>query len=196
MRTLYMAQDTGRKLGTNRFYISEVGWWASYNLKLKHDGTQALSDHDPIVLSFSTGPGAPAVGGLEKTSPFKASPYVLKSAESRTKLKLAWEQDKEKDTDPHLRFHNACVCLRAQYKTLQRAPKDAAQEVASLRDKLQGLKVELATECLQSTISDWAQTEDLLWNLEELDILQKKWASRIRWLGPSSCKVALSTVHR
>jgi exonuclease III len=36
----------------NRFYVSDGGWWLDSIEKLQHDGAQALSDHDPIILSF------------------------------------------------------------------------------------------------------------------------------------------------
>jgi exonuclease III len=36
----------------DRFYISDGGWSMDSIEKLQHNGAQALSDHDPIVLSF------------------------------------------------------------------------------------------------------------------------------------------------
>jgi hypothetical protein len=107
----------------DRFYLSDGGWWLDSIDKLQHDGAQALSDHDPIVLAFCISPQAASLSHIKKTSPFRANPAVVKFKGAIEQLKAAWEYSKDGDKNPHFRFHNTCRRLRSKYMELQKAPK-------------------------------------------------------------------------
>lgn len=81
----------------DRFYFSDTGWWTHAIRRLTHDGGQALSDHDPIWVSFLLSPPPDTNTSMKKTSPFRANSAVLKSQEAVEKLKVAWEDSRCED---------------------------------------------------------------------------------------------------
>jgi exonuclease III len=120
----------------DRFYLSDGGWWLDSIKKLQHDGAQALSDDDPIILLFCISPPAASTSCIKKTLPFRANPAVLKFKGAVEQLKAAWDYSKDGDHNPHYQFHNACRRLRTKYMELQKAPNEQNGELAILRAKL------------------------------------------------------------
>jgi hypothetical protein len=57
----------------DRFYLSDGGWWLDSIKKLQHDGAQALSDHDPIVLLFAFHHQQQALCALRRLRPSEQS---------------------------------------------------------------------------------------------------------------------------
>jgi hypothetical protein len=114
----------------DRFYFSDGGWWLDSIGTLQQDGAQALSDHDPIVLSLRISPPAVSGSHLTKTLPFQAKPAVLKFQGAVEQLKEAWDNSKDGDKNPHYLFNHSCRQLRAKYMALQKAPHEQQGELA------------------------------------------------------------------
>ncbi|CAM6097638.1 unnamed protein product [Calypogeia fissa] len=110
----------------DRIYLGEKGWWLGSLKELIHEGGQALSDHDPVILRAALDP-APSTTPARYYTYFKASPAVLKIPANMVSLQQAWESGPGGEPCPHRRWEAACRRLKAKYIHLQNAPKFDAE---------------------------------------------------------------------
>jgi hypothetical protein len=167
----------------DRFYLSNGGWWMDSIENLKHHGAQALSDHDPVILTFWLTSPFVTVSCIKKTSPFKANPAVLKFKGAVEALQEAWDSLKDGDKNPHYMFNTACRQLQEKYMALQQAPKEQQGEIAILKAKLQALKQEILDTYFGGQVEELVSTEEQVQTLGEVNISHHKRLSQIHWLG-------------
>lgn len=112
----------------DRCYVAKGGWWTGHELSITHDGGSALSDHDPIILTFNSAQNGPPRREYGKIALFKANPSVLRNRDNMRQLKQAWEEGTADCRDPLLAFVKPSIKLRQKLIERQNAPIKREEE--------------------------------------------------------------------
>lgn len=164
----------------DRFYISNQGWWLEGISKLQHAGGSAFSDHDPILLIFTTTASLITRG---KISFFKDNPAVVRKDDDLKRLETTWNDYPDTQVGYPLRFLLACQRLRHCYMNIQKTPADKDEHLALLRERLQQIKVSISDSYLTQEVEELQDLENQVRIVELEEAHHVRCLSRIKWLG-------------
>ncbi|KAL3676918.1 hypothetical protein R1sor_026866 [Riccia sorocarpa] len=100
----------------DRCYLSGGGGWLNHVHQVKHDASQTLSDHWPVIVDLKL--IEKETEEIRRSSYYKMRTEDLKCSSTRANVKKAWESHPENIRDPRARWHlgwqRVKAVLRAQ----------------------------------------------------------------------------------
>ncbi|KAL3678979.1 hypothetical protein R1sor_021935 [Riccia sorocarpa] len=165
----------------DRAYINKSASWITEVLREAHDGTDALSDHNPVVVEVSIGSHRNARKKRKKEVYTKMDVDTLRHPERRRQIRDAWEEGWGMSTDPTIAWELVWGKAREQFKRFHKEDRERLSQLRVQQEALGELREKIQEGATDEEINTYRSLERSVHEAELLEASILRRRSRIRW---------------
>ncbi|KAL3685957.1 hypothetical protein R1sor_003979 [Riccia sorocarpa] len=164
----------------DRVYMSNGGNWFNHVGKVSHDASQALSDHWPMIIKIVLREGNSEA--IRRSTYFKMDSEALRCKDTFQQVKVAWENNPPKVTDPLAKWTLGWARVKSVLRAKKREEKTRAMALDNSRTELLALRMRVQTDCTPEVRERLIALENQVRKKELADAKCWRLRSRIRWM--------------